>query len=85
MSSDEMKVIVLAVLGKKTLLDGTRVMTEAELQNMSDGSFKGYYRRAKNLRKWAHNIEHSAEIVKTADYLAGAVERELRRREAKEV
>jgi hypothetical protein len=55
-------------------------MTAEELENMSDGSFKLYYRRAKNLRKWAHNVPHSSKIIAAADFLAAAVERERLRR-----
>jgi hypothetical protein len=82
MSQPEVKNIVMTKQGNKTLLDGTRVMTEEELRNMSNGSFKLYHRRAKDLRKWAHNLDcvHDAKIVTAADYLSNAVEREKRRR-----
>jgi len=43
--------------GKHNFLDGTRILTEDEIADMSDGSLKLYHRRAKKLKHWVNQIE----------------------------
>ena len=72
--------------GDKSYLGGTRILTKEEIAKMSDGSLKAYRRKVRKIRGDIHNVCEGwespprPEVVKAADYLWNAIERESEKR-----